>query len=73
MSCIDEDSVLEQTYKKQISYDLYYEDFWSDFRKCIFKEIHQITTRKTKMGFMATVVLVSTFALCYKELKSSWT
>ena len=47
MSYRDEDSILEQKYEKQISWDLYHEDFisGSDCRKCIFKEIQHVKTR----------------------------
>ena len=45
MVYIDEDSILDKKYEKQISWDLYNEDlnFWSDWRKCISKEIQHIT------------------------------
>ena len=67
MSYRDEDSILDQKYKKQISWDHSYEDFkQNNWRKCIFKEIQQI-----KLGFNATVVvLVCILAECYEELKS---
>ena len=49
----DIDSTLYQQYED-------YEDFnfKSDWGKCILKEIQPLTTRKRKMGFSATAVLM---------------
>ena len=45
-----EDSILEQNYEKQISWELIMKIlyFGSDWRKCIIKEIQHITTRSSK-------------------------
>ena len=70
----DEDSILDQKYEKQISWDLNHEDFI--FQKWLMKmhiwrnKAHNNKELK-QLGFRDTVVLVTTFVLCYKELKLS--
>ena len=64
MAYRDKDSILDQN-EKQISLDLYYEDF-------NFKEIQAHNNKELiKLGFSGTVVLVRIFVKGYKKLKSS--
>ena len=64
MSYRDEDSILEQKYEKQISWYLYYEDFiiqkW--LKKMHIKRNTAHNNKELiKLGFRASVVLVSIF------------
>ena len=48
MSYLEKDSILEQKYEKQISWDLHYEDYEVIEENCIFKEKQHITSGSSK-------------------------
>ena len=72
MAYRDEGLILYKKYEKWIFWDLYYKVFLfkTNWRKCIKKgnTAHNINKELIKLCFSATVVLVSIFVKCYKEL-----